>query len=171
MLKHQQLFSLTLHGRHILLIILLLSMVWSRKLFFLPIPIYYIGNEVDLKIIDNQIAVVSMQDKENRNMFSENIIVGLMAKFDEIRRNENIKAVIVTGCDNIFSMGGTKKLRSRVQEVWKSLHCKIFTYFLKPYTAFHWYIGVPETLHQFDISHFLGYNKIKEICIIAIFKA
>ncbi len=54
------------------------------------------------------IAVVRMQDRQNRNMFTPAILQGLMASFAEIERNEAIKAVLVTGCDNVFSMGGTR---------------------------------------------------------------
>lgn len=69
----------------------------------------YQGREVILDILDNHIALVTMQDQENRNMFSEAIVVGLMARFREIRRNKNIKVIIVTGYDKIFCMGGTRE--------------------------------------------------------------
>lgn len=68
----------------------------------------YRGSEVLLEIIDEKIALVVMHDEKNRNTFSENIICGLMAKFSEIRKNKNIKVVIVTGYENIFCMGGTQ---------------------------------------------------------------
>ena len=64
--------------------------------------------EVTLEIIEGHIAVVRMQDRANRNMFTPAILHGLMASFAEIERNEAIKAVVVTGCDNVFSMGGTR---------------------------------------------------------------
>ncbi|WP_438358003.1 polyketide synthase [Brevibacillus dissolubilis] len=67
----------------------------------------YHGDEVTLEIIDNQIAIVRMQDRVNKNMFSDQIVRGLMTKFDQIRRMPGIKAIIVTGYDKIFSMGGT----------------------------------------------------------------
>ncbi len=64
--------------------------------------------EVTLELIEGDIAIVRMQDRENRNMFTPAILKGLMASFAEIERNEAIKAVLVTGCDNVFSMGGTR---------------------------------------------------------------
>ena len=64
--------------------------------------------EVTLELIDHDIAVVRMQDRENRNMFTPAILHGLMASFAEIERDEAIKVVLVTGCDNVFSMGGTR---------------------------------------------------------------
>ena len=69
----------------------------------------YRGQEVILEIIDNHIALVTMQDQENKNMFSEAIVVGLMARFQEIHRDKNIKVIIVTGYDKIFCMGGTRE--------------------------------------------------------------
>ena len=64
--------------------------------------------EVTLELLPGDIALVRMQDRENRNMFTPGILQGLMASFAEIERNEAIKTVLVTGCDNIFSMGGTR---------------------------------------------------------------
>lgn len=69
----------------------------------------YRGEEVSLQIVDEAIAIVTLQDRNYRNMFSENLILGLMAKFGEIKTNEKLKAVIVTGYDNIFAMGGTQE--------------------------------------------------------------
>lgn len=67
----------------------------------------YTGNEVELKVIEESIAIIKMNNKEEKNMFSTNMILGLMDKFKYIEQNENIKAVILTGYDNVFCMGGT----------------------------------------------------------------
>ncbi|MGC6177120.1 SDR family NAD(P)-dependent oxidoreductase [Lacrimispora sp. 38-1] len=69
----------------------------------------YDGDEVTLQIIDDSVALVTMHDEKNKNMFSEKLVLGLMAKFEEIRNNLNVKAVVVTGYDHIFSMGGTQE--------------------------------------------------------------
>jgi polyketide synthase PksL len=69
----------------------------------------YQGEEVTLQIVNEAIAIITLQDRKHRNMFSENLILGLMAKFGEIKTNEKVKAVIVTGYDNIFAMGGTQE--------------------------------------------------------------
>ncbi|MCT4598827.1 MAG: SDR family NAD(P)-dependent oxidoreductase [Vallitalea sp.] len=71
--------------------------------------LHYTGDEVSLKIIENNIAIVTLQDKEGKNTFSEQVINGLIAKFQEIQNNKEIKAVIVTGDEHIFCMGGTKQ--------------------------------------------------------------
>ncbi len=65
--------------------------------------------EVELLILEEHIAVVRMQDRPNRNMFTPAILRGLMASFAEIERTDSIKVAIVTGYENIFSMGGTRE--------------------------------------------------------------
>jgi 3-oxoacyl-(acyl-carrier-protein) synthase/enoyl-CoA hydratase/carnithine racemase/NADP-dependent 3-hydroxy acid dehydrogenase YdfG/acyl carrier protein len=69
----------------------------------------YKGNEVTLQVIDESIALITMQDEKNRNMFSNDLIFGLMAKFAEVHKDSRIKAIIITGYGNIFSMGGTQE--------------------------------------------------------------
>jgi len=69
----------------------------------------YEGSEVVLEILDESIAFVTMQDSANRNMFSERLLRGLLAKFTEIHNNPKIKAVVITGCGKVFSMGGTRE--------------------------------------------------------------
>ncbi len=66
------------------------------------------GDAVSLEIVDGVIAVVAMRDRANRNMFTEQLLRGLLATFSDIQRRPEIKAVIVTGSDNVFSMGGTR---------------------------------------------------------------
>ncbi|MGD2087047.1 MAG: SDR family NAD(P)-dependent oxidoreductase [Candidatus Aminicenantes bacterium] len=77
---------------------------------------FYSGSEVILNIIDESIALVTMQAKESRNMFTENMIEGLMAHFDEICRHPSLKVVIITGYDNIFCMGGTQEQLLRISD-------------------------------------------------------
>ncbi len=69
----------------------------------------YNGDEVKLEIIDDKIAIVRMEDRENRNMFSENVVHGLINKFNIINSMKDIKAVIITGYDKVFCMGGTEQ--------------------------------------------------------------
>lgn len=76
----------------------------------------YHGNEVTLEVMDGTIAVVTMQDREHRNQFSKNVIHGLMAKFHEIQQMKTIKAIIITGYDNVFCMGGTKEQLNNIYE-------------------------------------------------------
>ena len=69
----------------------------------------YSGEEISLEILEGKIALVKMQDFKGRNSFSEEVIAGLIHAFERINRDLNIKAAIVTGYENIFCMGGTKK--------------------------------------------------------------
>ena len=68
----------------------------------------YKGDEVKLEIVENSIAIVTMQDREQKNMISESIIKGLVDAFKYISTNKEIKCVVITGYENIFCMGGTQ---------------------------------------------------------------
>ncbi|HEY3366498.1 MAG TPA: SDR family NAD(P)-dependent oxidoreductase [Symbiobacteriaceae bacterium] len=74
----------------------------------------YTGNEVVLQLIDDQIALITMQDREHRNMHTDEILRGLAAKFAQVNRNDKLKAVILTGYDNVFSMGGTDSILQKI---------------------------------------------------------
>lgn len=71
---------------------------------------------VTLEIIDDQIALITIQDRENKNMFSDKVINGLKRRFSEVRQNTSIKVIIVTGYDNIFCMGGTQEQLTGIAE-------------------------------------------------------
>ncbi|MBX3709979.1 MAG: enoyl-CoA hydratase/isomerase family protein [Gammaproteobacteria bacterium] len=55
------------------------------------------------------IVQITMQDKMNKNTFSENLILGLIDAFNKINQNSNYKAVILTGYDHYFASGGTQE--------------------------------------------------------------
>ena len=69
----------------------------------------YNGDEVKFEIVDNCIGIIKMQDRSNRNMFTEELVKGLIYYFKQINESKTIKTVIVTGYDEIFAMGGTKQ--------------------------------------------------------------
>lgn len=64
---------------------------------------------VEIIEIDDGIAVIKMQDKANRNTFSNDLISGLTEAFANIGQRTDIKAVILTGYDSYFSSGGTQE--------------------------------------------------------------
>lgn len=68
-----------------------------------------LSDKVLLKVVDREIALVTMCDQENRNMFSKEIIEGMQYQFHQIQKMDSIKVIVVTGYDHIFSMGGTKE--------------------------------------------------------------
>lgn len=74
----------------------------------------YNGNEVSLEIIEGSIALVTIADRENKNQLTEDVIAGLMVAFTSINNDSRIKAVVVTGYDNVFCMGGTKDQLLRI---------------------------------------------------------
>ncbi len=73
-----------------------------------PLAEKYTGNAVKYEI-KNDIAIVTMNDRESKNMFTTNLHLGLLNAFMKIEQNTDIKAVVLTGYDNIFCMGGTRE--------------------------------------------------------------
>ncbi|MCH2224503.1 MAG: amino acid adenylation domain-containing protein [Crocinitomicaceae bacterium] len=54
----------------------------------------------------NGIAVVHMEAKEAKNMFTYDFVRELHATFDKLQKDESVKVVVLTGYDNVFAMGG-----------------------------------------------------------------
>lgn len=71
---------------------------------------------VSLQILEDHIALVRLQDKKGRNTFTDDFMNGIEARFQEIKENPEIKCVIVTGYENIFSMGGTQQQLINISE-------------------------------------------------------
>ncbi|ASZ12888.1 enoyl-CoA hydratase/isomerase family protein [Chitinophaga pendula] len=63
---------------------------------------------VDLREIEPGIVLLTMQDKEHKNTFTEDIMVGLIKAFAAIGENQHYKVVILTGYDSYFCSGGTQ---------------------------------------------------------------
>ncbi len=55
------------------------------------------------------IAKITMQDKENKNTFSDELSRELVEAFDKVGRETRYKVVILTGYDNYFASGGTQE--------------------------------------------------------------
>jgi len=64
---------------------------------------------VRLHEVEEGIVQVTMQDRVNKNTFSDALIRGLGDAFDAIRTERRYKAVILTGYDNYFASGGTQE--------------------------------------------------------------
>lgn len=69
----------------------------------------YEGDEVKLEVIHGCLALIRLEDRKSKNTFSQSLIHGLMSRFEEIRKNPQIKALIITGYENVFCMGGTQE--------------------------------------------------------------
>lgn len=55
------------------------------------------------------IVQVTMQDRVNKNTFTDGLIGGLTAAFADIGARQDCKVVILTGYDSYFSSGGTQE--------------------------------------------------------------
>lgn len=64
---------------------------------------------VQLYYIEDNIAVLVLADKKNKNMFSEKLISQLSQCLATVSANKALKALVLTGYDNIFCMGGSKE--------------------------------------------------------------
>jgi polyketide biosynthesis enoyl-CoA hydratase PksI len=63
---------------------------------------------VRLHEIDKYIVQITLEDRENKNSFSDGIVGGVTDAFKKINASDRYKAVIITGYDNYFCTGGTK---------------------------------------------------------------
>lgn len=71
--------------------------------------IEYNTSEVKMEIIEDSIALIRMEDRINKNLFTTNMHLGLWDKINKINKRDDIKTVILTGYDNLFCMGGTNE--------------------------------------------------------------
>jgi len=71
---------------------------------------------IDATLHPHGVLVVTMQDREAKNMFSDAFIQGLTDVFEHIEQASNYKVVILTGYDTYFSAGGTQEGLKAIQE-------------------------------------------------------
>lgn len=64
---------------------------------------------IELKDLPNGIVQVRMQDRVNKNTFTNELICGLTGTFATINKSTDCKVVILTGYDSYFSSGGTQE--------------------------------------------------------------
>jgi polyketide biosynthesis enoyl-CoA hydratase PksI len=55
------------------------------------------------------IVQLTMQDRNHKNMFSKELLTGLVEAFRTIQEDARYRVVIVTGYDNYFCLGGTRE--------------------------------------------------------------
>ena len=58
---------------------------------------------------EGTIGIVKLEEREYRNTFSKRFIGDLLKVFDDIKKDPEIKVVVVQGYDNYFCCGGTKE--------------------------------------------------------------
>ncbi|HEX6969589.1 MAG TPA: SDR family NAD(P)-dependent oxidoreductase [Micromonosporaceae bacterium] len=71
-----------------------------------PVP-FDNTDEVELRLLDGAIALVTLRDRDNNNMFTPGLMRGLEAVFAHLSGRTDIGAVVLTGVDSVFSMGAT----------------------------------------------------------------
>ncbi|MBL1275769.1 MAG: polyketide synthase dehydratase domain-containing protein, partial [Ectothiorhodospiraceae bacterium] len=69
----------------------------------------YQGDEVILQIVEGGIAIITLQDRANRNMFTRRFIHGIAARVLQAQQSPGVKTIILTGYDNVFCMGGSRE--------------------------------------------------------------
>ncbi|HET8798526.1 MAG TPA: beta-ketoacyl synthase N-terminal-like domain-containing protein, partial [Thermoanaerobaculia bacterium] len=80
-----------------------------------PAPIALRSEVVRAMAYPDGIVVVTMEDREAKNMFSEALAHGLSEAFEQIGRSPLYKAVVLTGYDQYFSSGGTRESLLAIQ--------------------------------------------------------
>jgi polyketide biosynthesis enoyl-CoA hydratase PksI len=71
---------------------------------------------VELTEIREDIALITMQDRVNKNTFTKEFIEGVRYAFDTVNANSKYKVVVFTGYDNYFASGGTLEALMDIQE-------------------------------------------------------
>jgi len=64
---------------------------------------------VRVSSIDATIVEIALEDRVNKNTFSEGICQGLFDAFDRVAKESERKVVILTGYDSYFCAGGTQE--------------------------------------------------------------
>lgn len=64
---------------------------------------------VFLEYITDEICVLHLNYTEQKNMFTKAFLSGITEKLLQVKRDNRLKVLIVTGYGNIFSMGGSKE--------------------------------------------------------------
>lgn len=62
------------------------------------------------------VVVISMQEREEKNMFSQALVSGLREVFAHIEQTPTYKVVVLSGYDSYFATGGTRETLLAIQE-------------------------------------------------------
>lgn len=69
---------------------------------------------VRIEYPDKAIALIIMEDKEHQNMLTPKLIEEIREAFSFIKRNDDLRAVVVTGFDTYFCCGSDKEGLARL---------------------------------------------------------
>lgn len=62
------------------------------------------------------VAVVRMQDRQNKNTFTPEFCQELQSAFAQIEQNSEVRCVVLTGYDTYFASGGSKEALLAIQD-------------------------------------------------------
>ena len=71
---------------------------------------------VHWRLVRPGVALVTMEDREHKNTFSQSLLSGLGRVFGEVQADERCRVVVLTGYDGYFASGGTKEGLLAIQE-------------------------------------------------------
>ncbi|MGB8193069.1 MAG: beta-ketoacyl synthase N-terminal-like domain-containing protein, partial [Chitinophagaceae bacterium] len=71
-----------------------------------------VGSEIQVQLLEGGIALVKMESRSSRNMISYQLVMSLKKTFLDLRKNKELKVVVLTGYENVFCMGGTEDVLS-----------------------------------------------------------
>ncbi|RSZ60417.1 SDR family NAD(P)-dependent oxidoreductase [Massilia atriviolacea] len=81
-----------------------------------PGPVALRSRVVTVTAHADGVVVVGMQDRDDKNMFSEALVGGLKEAFAHIEQTPGYKAVVLTGYDSYFATGGTMETLLAIQD-------------------------------------------------------
>ncbi len=73
------------------------------------------SNIITLKVFENGTALITMRDRIDKNTFNDLLANTLKEAFSHINNNNRYKVVVLTGYDNYFASGGSKKSLLAIQ--------------------------------------------------------
>jgi len=68
-----------------------------------------VGDEVRFNVMDDGIGIVQLNASGTKNMLDQQMVNSLNKVFLGLRSRKDLKVVVLTGCGNIFSMGGSQE--------------------------------------------------------------
>ena len=74
-----------------------------------------VADVVTLRSHSESVAVVTLRDEENRNMFSRELMQGVLDVFSRIKDDPLIKVVVIEGYGNWFCSGGTPETLEEIR--------------------------------------------------------
>jgi polyketide biosynthesis enoyl-CoA hydratase PksI len=71
---------------------------------------------VEVRELTPQMVQITLQDRANKNTFSEQLLTGLIDAFQRIAENTHYRVVVLTGYDTYFCSGGTQETLLLLQQ-------------------------------------------------------